>query len=88
MFDPLQVRNVFLHPGGAVLFHALRHVAVNIQSKGCCGVSQVSLDGFHVVPILEREDGEGVTKIVYPAIWGTNLDGQLLIVSDYRPSEG
>ena len=55
-------------------------MAVDIQSKGCCGVSQVSLDGFHVVPILEREDGEGVAEIVYPAIWGTDLDGQLLIV--------
>lgn len=43
-------------------------------------MSQVSLDSFHVVPILEREDGEGVAEIVYPAIWGTDLDGQLLIV--------
>ena len=55
-------------------------MAVNIKCKGRRGVSQVSLDGFHVVPILEREDGEGVAEIVYPAIWGTNLDGQLLIV--------
>ena len=43
-----------LHAGSAVLFHALREMAVSIQRKGSCGVAQIALDGLYIIP---RPDG-------------------------------
>ena len=62
-FYPSQVYKalyVLFHTGRAILFHALRHMTINIQGKSRRGVSQVTLDSFHIVPILEGEDGESV----------------------------
>lgn len=38
-----------LHPGGAILPHAVREVAVLVQSKGGGGVSQIALDGLYII---------------------------------------
>ena len=61
-----EIFKIALHPGSAVLLHALRHMAVHIKGKSGGSVAQVALDSFHVVPILEGEDGKGMPEIVEP----------------------
>lgn len=43
-------------------------------------MAQVTLNCFHIIPILERQNSEGMTKIMYPAVWSSNLRGQLLVM--------
>ena len=50
---PLQLQNVLdeaLHALCAGPFHLVRNMAVHIQSKGCCGMAQVSLHRLDIVP--------------------------------------
>ena len=63
-FLPIHSLYELLHPGCAFLFHLLCDVAVNIQRKGCCSVSQVLLDGFDVVPGLGGYNSIGVAEIM------------------------
>ena len=56
---PLQPRNalnVALHTVGAVLFHPVGDMTVDIQGERCRGMTQIPLHGFHIVPILEGQD--------------------------------
>ena len=50
-----------------MIFHLLRNVPVNVQSKGGCGVAQVALYGLDVIPVLEGQDGECMAEIMHPA---------------------
>ena len=56
-FFPLQLHNVLdegFHPCGAVLFHGVCDVAVNIQGESGGGVAQVGLYGLDIVPGADR----------------------------------
>ena len=44
--------DVGIHPIRAVLLHLCRHMAVDIQGKGCGVVAQVALDGLDVISRL------------------------------------
>ena len=76
----LQAADICLHSGGAVLFHPLRHMTVNVQreSGGC--VAEISLHRLYIIPVLEGQDGESVTEVMHPAVRRSNLSGQPLIV--------
>jgi hypothetical protein len=63
LIDPLQVCNtlyVCLHTGRAGLLHLVGYVAVHVQGKGCCGVSQIALHGLDIVPGSDGGNGEAV----------------------------
>lgn len=53
-----------LHAVGARLPHFVGAMAVKIQRKGCCGVTQVFLHGFDVVPRAERIHCVGVPEVM------------------------
>ena len=36
------------------MLHLIRNMSINIECEGCCGVSEVFLDGFDVVAALDR----------------------------------
>lgn len=55
-------------------------MSIYIQRESGGGVAKIPLNGLYIIPILKRKDGEGVAKIVHPAIRCSNLSGQLLIV--------
>ena len=42
-----------LHPVGALPAHALGHMAVDVQSKGCGAVAKIFQDGLNVIPALQ-----------------------------------
>jgi len=35
-------------------------MSIHVQGKGSGGMSQVALDGFHIVPVLKGENGKSV----------------------------
>lgn len=53
-----------LHSVGTVLFHLIGHVAIDIQCKCCCGVSQISLYRLDVISGLKRSNRIGVSQIM------------------------
>lgn len=53
-----------LHAGGAVLPHALREVAVSVQSKGRAGVAEVALDSLDIITGPNSVDCIGVPEVV------------------------
>lgn len=74
----LQLLKIPLHSGCAIFFHTLRNMAVHIQRKCRCGMAQVFLHSFHIIAILEGEDGEGMPKIVNAGIRRTRFPCNLL----------
>ena len=48
-----------LHAVGTVLLHLIGDVTINVQSKGCGGMTQVALHGFDIVP--GADGGNGIT---------------------------
>ena len=60
---PLAAKRPFyvpFHPVRAVSLHLLRYMTVYVQGKGRRCVAQVALDGFCIVPVLERQHRVGV----------------------------
>ena len=49
-----------LHAVGTFALHLVSHMAVYVQRKGRCGVTQIALHGFDVVPGSNRGNGVGV----------------------------
>jgi hypothetical protein len=47
---------VFLHSVRALLLHLFGYVTVDIQGKGCGGVSKVLLHGLYIVSLLQSRD--------------------------------
>lgn len=66
-----------LHAGSAVLFHALREMAVSIQRKGSCGVAQIALDGLYIIPRPDSIDGVCMPEIVKADTLQASSGGQL-----------
>lgn len=66
------------HAGGAVLFHLICHVAVDIQSKGGGSVAQVPLHGLDVIPGTDCGHGITVSQIMKTGVWAANGSGGLL----------
>ena len=59
---------VLLHPLGADLLHMLGHMPIDIQRKCRRSVAQVSLHRFHIVAVLERQHGIGMSEIMHPGL--------------------
>lgn len=57
-----------LHAVGTFALHLVSHMAVYVQRKGRCGVTQIALHGLDVVPGSNRGNGVGVTLIVETGI--------------------
>ena len=74
-----QLINICLHAGGAVFFHFLRHMAVNVKRKGRCGVSEIALNSFHVVAVLEGQHSVSVPKIMHTAFRRADLLRKVLV---------
>ena len=55
-------------------------VAVYVKGEGDGSVAQIALYGFHVVAVLQGKDGKGVPEIMYPAVWCSDLNGQLFVM--------
>lgn len=53
-----------LHPVGAFLLHLVGDMAVNVQRKGCRGVTQVALHGLDIVADLQGGHRVGVAHVV------------------------
>ena len=53
---------------------------VYVKGKGRRGVTQIPLNGFHIVPVLERQYRVSMAQIVDFGIWCTDLDSDLLEV--------
>lgn len=49
-----------LHAVGTFALHLIGHMAIHVQCKGCCGVTQITLHCFNVVSGADRGDCVGV----------------------------
>ena len=49
-----------LHAVGTFALHLVSHMAIHVQRKGRCGVTQISLHCLDVVPGADRGNGVGV----------------------------
>ena len=49
-----------LHAVGTFALHLVSHMAVYVQRKGRCGVTQIALHRLYVVPGSNRDDCVGV----------------------------
>ena len=72
--------NVCLHSCGTVFLHLFWHMTVYVKGKGSRRMTEISLHGFHVVAVLEGEDGEGVPEIMHTAFRSVDPCGDLFIV--------
>ena len=64
-----------LHPVGAGQPHFVGAMAVEIQRKGCCGVTQIFLYSFDVVPRAEGVYCIGVPEVMNPSLLYSNFWG-------------
>ncbi len=60
-----------LHAVGTFALHLVSHMAVCVQRKGRCGVTQIALHRLDVVPGADRGNGVGVTRVVETGIGTT-----------------
>lgn len=56
------------------------HMAVDIQGKGCCVMSQVALDGLDIVPSLQESHCVAVAQVMKPCVRHTDIIGDALEV--------
>ena len=76
---PLAAKRPFyvpFHPVRAVSLHLLRYMTVYVQGKGRRCVAQVALDGFCIVPVLERQHRVGVAEVMHSGVWCVNAHSQ------------
>ena len=60
-----------LHAVGTFALHLVSHMAVYVQRKGRCGVTQISLHGLDIVAGADRGDCVGVTQVVETGVGTT-----------------
>lgn len=60
-----------LHAVGTFALHLVSHMAVYVQRKGGCGVTQIALHGLDVVPGADRGNGVGVTQVMETGVGTT-----------------
>lgn len=60
-----------LHAIGTFALHLVGHMAVYVQRKGRCGVTQITLHCLDVVSRADRSDCVGVTQVVETGIGTT-----------------
>ena len=70
-----------LHAVGAFALHLVSHMAVYVQRKGRCGVTQISLHCLDVVAGADRGDSVGVTQVVETGIGTTNGRNNALVLA-------
>jgi hypothetical protein len=46
------------------MLHLIRNMSINIECEGCCGMSEIFLNGFDVVSALDRGHRIGVAQIM------------------------
>ena len=46
------------------MLHLVRYMSINIECEGCCGMSEIFLNGFDVVSALDRGHRIGVAQIM------------------------
>ena len=79
-----QVRNKCLHTVCAVLPHLVCDMTVNVQSESSGSVSQVALNGFDIVTVLQGCDRVAVAQIVKPSFGNPHTGGNLFEVCSDR----
>ena len=57
-----------LHAVGTFALHLVSHMAIHVQRKGRCGVTQITLHRLDVVSGADRGDCVGVTQVVETGI--------------------
>ena len=69
------------------LFHAVKDVAVDVQSGLHIGVSQVVLQGLDIHTAFDTSGGVGVTQIMKPGILAAHLfnDAFVTVIRRMRP---
>lgn len=60
-----------LHAVGTFALHLVSHMAVYVQRKGGCGVTQITLHRLDIVPGSNRGNGVGVTQVVETGVGTT-----------------
>lgn len=60
-----------LHAVGTFALHLIGHMAIHVQCKGCCGVTQITLHCLDIVASADRGDCVGVTQVVETGIGTT-----------------
>ena len=73
--------NELLHTCGTLLFHAVSHMSIDIQSKGGSGMTQVVLHGLDIITGTEGRYGIRMAEIVEPCIWTANRTHYCFIVA-------
>ena len=60
-----------LHAVGTFALHLVSHMAVYVQRKGRCGVTQITLHRLDIVASADRGDCVGVTQVVETGVGTT-----------------
>lgn len=60
-----------LHAVGTFALHLVGHMAIHVQRKGGCGVTQITLHRLDIVPGSNRGNGVGVTQVVETGVGTT-----------------
>ena len=60
-----------LHAVGTFALHLVSHMAVYVQRKGGCGVTQITLHRLDIVAGSNRGNGVGVTQVVETGVGTT-----------------
>ena len=70
-----------LHAVGTFALHLVSHMAIHVQRKGGCGVTQITLHRLDVVPGSNRGNGVGVTQVVETGIGTTHGCNDALVLA-------
>ena len=76
-----------LHSFRRCLFHSIGRVTINIEGKCCRRVTEIGLDGFDLVSVLECETGVSVSEVMDAAFGYAHSRGDFFY-NGYRHSEG
>ena len=55
-------------------------MTVHVQGKGRRCVTQVTLDGFYIVPVWERQHRVGVAEVMHSGVWCVNAHSKPFVV--------
>ena len=70
-----------LHAVGTFALHLVSHMAVYVQRKGRCGVTQITLHCLDVVPGADCGDCVGVTQVVETGVGTTDGRNDTLVLA-------
>ena len=70
-----------LHAVGTFTLHLVSHMAIHVQRKGRCGVTQITLHRLDIVASADRGDCVGVTQVVETGIGTTDGRDDTLVLA-------